>query len=177
MTENKTVKERLIFFIQYLHIGQRKFEVQCGLSNGYVNNIRRSITPIKLQQIARRFPCLNTGWLMTGEGEMLKDSSTNVGEVSGNDNTIGMAVTQTIGENSGQNAGRDINNYAQNQLMAELEAQRRLAEKQLETFSCCIDRKDEQIRNAQSQIEALIKQNMELFNRFISLIETTGKTI
>lgn len=72
MTENQTIKDRLISFIQYLKIGQRKFEHACGLANGYVNNIRRSVSPEKLQIIAQQFPELNTGWLMTGEGEMLK---------------------------------------------------------------------------------------------------------
>ena len=164
MAENETIKERLIFFIKHLNIGQGKFEAQCGLANGYVNNIRRSVTPDKLQQIARQYPELNTGWLMTGEGEMLKDSSMTVGEVSGNDNTIGMTVTQTISENSGQNAGRDINNYGERQFMAELEAQRLLAARQLEVYAASLDKKDEQIRTAQSQIDTLIKQNQEQFN-------------
>ena len=175
MAENETIKERLIFFIKHLNIGQGKFEAQCGLANGYVNNIRRSVTPDKLQQIARQYPELNTGWLMTGEGEMLKDSSMTVGEVSGNDNTIGMTVTQTISENSGQNAGRDINNYGERQFMAELEAQRLLAARQLEVYAASLDKKDEQIRTAQSQIDTLIKQNQEQFNRFMSLLEAMQK--
>lgn len=95
MAENETIKERLISFIKYLQIGQGRFEAQCGLANGYVNNIRRSITPEKLQQIARQYPELNTGWLMTGEGEMIRpalnqttivDHSPNV---KGNHNKIG----------------------------------------------------------------------------------------
>lgn len=97
MAENETIKERLITFIKYLQIGQGKFEAQCGLANGYVNNIRRSITPEKLQQIALQFPDLNTGWLMTGEGEMLRSriSQTSHGDFSpnvvGDSNTIGEA--------------------------------------------------------------------------------------
>ena len=67
-----TVKERLKEFIKHENMGQGRFEKSCGLSNGYVNNIRRSIQPDKLQKIARCYPHLNTGWLMTGEGEMLK---------------------------------------------------------------------------------------------------------
>lgn len=95
MTENETIKERLISFIKYLQIGQGKFESQCGLANGYVNNIRRSITPEKLQQIALQFPDLNTGWLMTGEGEMLRSrvSQTSHGNnspnIAGDNNTFG----------------------------------------------------------------------------------------
>lgn len=74
MADNQTVKGRLIAYIKYLGIGQGKFEAQCGLANGYVNNIRKSITPEKLQNIARQNPNLNTGWLMTGEGSMLRES-------------------------------------------------------------------------------------------------------
>lgn len=74
MTENQTIKERLISFIAYLGMGQGKFEKECGLANGYVNNIRKSVSPDKLQIIARRFPELNSGWLMTGEGEMLRSA-------------------------------------------------------------------------------------------------------
>lgn len=72
-----TVKERLIKFIKTLQIGQGAFEKAVGLSNGYVNNIRQSIQPDKLQKIALCYPELNTGWLITGEGEMLKTSPSN----------------------------------------------------------------------------------------------------
>lgn len=71
----QTVKGRLILFIRHLNIGQSKFEKQCGLANGYINNIRKSITTEKLQQIALTYPELNKSWLMTGEGEMLKDKN------------------------------------------------------------------------------------------------------
>ena len=71
----KTIKDRLKAFAKYKGLGQGKFESKCGLSNGYINNIRQSIQPDKLQKIALQFPDLNTGWLMTGEGEMLKRSS------------------------------------------------------------------------------------------------------
>ncbi len=66
-----SVKERLIQFIKYKNIGQSAFEKIVGLSNGYVNNIRKSIQPDKVQRIALKYPDLNTGWLMTGNGEML----------------------------------------------------------------------------------------------------------
>lgn len=75
MEENQTIKERLIAFIAHLGIGQGKFEKNCGLANAYVANIRKSITPEKLQKISQQYPELNTGWLMTGEGEMLKNTS------------------------------------------------------------------------------------------------------
>lgn len=70
--DNQSVKSRLLIFIKSLGIGQKKFETTCGLANGYVNNIRKSISPEKLQKIVRCYPELNAGWLMSGEGEMLK---------------------------------------------------------------------------------------------------------
>lgn len=66
-----SVKQRLIHFIKYKGISQGKFEKAVGLSNGFVNNIRVSITPEKLQKISLYFPDLNKSWLLTGEGEML----------------------------------------------------------------------------------------------------------
>lgn len=174
-TENQSVKERLKSYIKFKNISVRSFESTCGFSYGFVGNMRNSMQPDKILRISHCFPDLNAGWLITGEGEMLKDSSTTVGEVSGNDNTIGMTVTQTISENSGQNAGRDINNYGERQFMAELEAQRLLAARQLEVYAASLDKKDEQIRTAQSQIDTLIKQNQEQFNRFMSLLEAMQK--
>ena len=38
MTDNQSVKDRLKIYIKYLGIGQSKFEKQCNLSNGYINN-------------------------------------------------------------------------------------------------------------------------------------------
>lgn len=75
MIESQTIKDRLLLYIKHLGIGQAKFEKKCGLANGYVNNIRMTITPEKLQIISLHCPDLNTGWLMTGEGSMLKEQN------------------------------------------------------------------------------------------------------
>lgn len=56
----------------FKNISINKFEKELGLSNGYVRNMRKSIQPDKVKSIALKFPELNTGWLLTGEGEMLK---------------------------------------------------------------------------------------------------------
>ena len=57
-----TIKDRLITYLEHKGISKRQFELSIGVSNGYINNMRVSI----------HYPDLNTGWLMTGEGEMLK---------------------------------------------------------------------------------------------------------
>lgn len=70
-----TVKQRLIQFIKFMHLTQKAFEERCGMSNGYVANIRRGIGNEYLQSIAHQFPQLNREWLVYGEGEMLRPSA------------------------------------------------------------------------------------------------------
>lgn len=72
-----TVKERLILFLTYKKMSQKRFAKIVGLSDGYVNAIRKSIQPDTIHRISMCFPELNAGWLLTGEGEMLKDSTQN----------------------------------------------------------------------------------------------------
>ncbi len=89
-----TVKERLKEFIKVKGLSVYRFEQICGLSTGYVSNMRVSIQPDKIESIAHNFPDLNTGWLLTGEGAMLKSSITqnaqgdNNTQVAGNGNSI-----------------------------------------------------------------------------------------
>jgi len=67
------MKERLIKFLAHLGIGQKKFEQNCGLSNGFVNKVGDNITLKSLNKIEKTYPELNINWLKTGEGEMLKE--------------------------------------------------------------------------------------------------------
>lgn len=67
-----TVKERLKEFIDYKGISIYSFEKKCKLSTGYIGNMRKSLSPEKLMNIAHIFPELNRDWLLYGEGEMLK---------------------------------------------------------------------------------------------------------
>lgn len=68
------VKQRLVQFIKSMHMTQRAFEIRCGMSNGYVANIRKGIGEDYLLNIAQQFPQLNRAWLLFGEGEMLKST-------------------------------------------------------------------------------------------------------
>lgn len=68
-----TVKQRLIQFIKYKGISQRKFENMINVSNGFINNISKSIGAEKLYRIQSIFPELNDAWLLTGEGNMLNE--------------------------------------------------------------------------------------------------------
>lgn len=66
------ISERLKKFIDSQKISVREFERRSGLGNGYVSSIKFSILPSKLSNISLQFPNLNTTWLLTGEGEMLR---------------------------------------------------------------------------------------------------------
>ena len=70
------MKERLIKFLAYLGISQRKFEINCGLSNGFIDKIGDSIRKNNLNKISDKYPELNTNWLKTGEGDMLNKEET-----------------------------------------------------------------------------------------------------
>lgn len=85
-----TVKQRLIAFIQFLGMSKNAFENACGLSTRYVSNISSSISPEKLKMITLKFPELNAGWLLTGEGEMLKsEPGVQQNNIHGDNNYVG----------------------------------------------------------------------------------------
>lgn len=86
MAEFQNVKNRLLLFLNSQNIRKSHFEKVCGMANGYINSIVNSISPTKLEAIAKNYPHLNTSWLMTGEGEMLRKNE-NV-EVNGNNNQV-----------------------------------------------------------------------------------------
>lgn len=67
-----SVKERIKAFINFKQISMREFCRQVGVSNSYVSSMRSSIQPDKLLRIAHVFPELNSDWLMTGEGDMIR---------------------------------------------------------------------------------------------------------
>lgn len=75
MQSNSTIKSRLNEFLKYLGIGQAKFAENVGLSRGFANNVGDSIRADNLAKITSVYPELNTVWLITGEGKMLKNSS------------------------------------------------------------------------------------------------------
>lgn len=72
------IKSRLLEFVAYKKVSRRKFQEKIGVSNSYIQNISEGIGADVLNRISIQFPELNTTWLLTGEGEMLKRSSTPV---------------------------------------------------------------------------------------------------
>lgn len=104
-----TVKERIVAFVKAEQITAREFERRCGLSNGYVNNLKASPSSAVLQKILYTFPDLSQSWLLTGEGPMLSpvpdDSAASVSSI-----VNGSHSSQAVGEGAravnGEGAGK-----------------------------------------------------------------------
>lgn len=67
---DNNVKSRLIRYIKSKKMTQKEFISSIQLSNGYINSIRKSISPEVLSRIQSKYPDLNRDWLLYGEGEM-----------------------------------------------------------------------------------------------------------
>lgn len=67
-----SVKQRLLKFIEYLGIKKNAFEQTIGMSNGFVNNTNDRMTKRSLDAIQAAYPQLNTDWLISGRGDMLR---------------------------------------------------------------------------------------------------------
>lgn len=72
------LKDRIKLFLKESGISQRKFEISIGKSNGYVNNIVKTISVDVLSSISKAYPELNTEWLLSGEGKMMKSDQSSI---------------------------------------------------------------------------------------------------
>ncbi|MFD0701770.1 S24 family peptidase [Myroides pelagicus] len=67
-----SVKDRLKEFANSLNLTISSFEKEIKASNGYINNISKSISLDKISTLKNKYPNLDIEWLLTGEGEMIK---------------------------------------------------------------------------------------------------------
>ncbi|AZA82214.1 hypothetical protein C1637_09710 [Chryseobacterium lactis] len=72
-----SVKERLKKYLNHKDIKSIEFTDSIGASQGYINAIRKSISPDKLAIIKIKYPDLNIDWLIYGDGRMLYDINSN----------------------------------------------------------------------------------------------------
>lgn len=79
-----SVKDRLLDFVAYTGLSRRKFQERINVSNSYIQNISEGIGADVMNRISIQFPYLNTSWLLTGEGEMIKSSCDGVSQKSSN---------------------------------------------------------------------------------------------
>ena len=72
MPENQSVKERLLLYLSHKHLNKSQFGASIGASASFVDAIRSSISPEKLEKMMDTYPDLNIVWLLTGREQMLK---------------------------------------------------------------------------------------------------------
>lgn len=78
----ESVKHRLLKYIEFKGLTKASFQKAAGLSNGYLDKLRQSPSPDKIEQISNAYPDLNRVWLLTGEGDMLIQDSEKAEEPS-----------------------------------------------------------------------------------------------
>lgn len=69
-----TTQDRIKIFICFKGLSVKRFEELTGLSNGYINSMKKGFGEQKLYGVLKVFPELNRDWLVYGEGEMLVQS-------------------------------------------------------------------------------------------------------
>lgn len=72
--------DRLSKFIDYKGISFNKLATIIGVSNSYFSKMvknKASIGSDILEKIVRVYPDMNSNWLLTGEGEMIKNTKEN----------------------------------------------------------------------------------------------------
>ena len=67
--------DRLFMFFRENNLSNYKVEQTCGLSNGYLRNLRKAPSVEILEKIFSAYPELNREWVMSGTGDMLRSSA------------------------------------------------------------------------------------------------------
>ena len=67
-----TARDRIRLYVEYKGLSQSEFERRCGFSHGYISNMRRAPSATACSLIALHFPELDTDWLITGRGVMIR---------------------------------------------------------------------------------------------------------
>lgn len=74
--QNMQIIDRLFEFFREKALSNYKVEQACGLSNGYLRNLRKAPSAEILEKIFSTYPELSREWVMNGSGEMLRSSVT-----------------------------------------------------------------------------------------------------
>lgn len=71
------VKEKILQFIDFKGISKYKFYRDTGIANGILSQ-KGGISEENMLKTLSYFPEINANWLLTGEGEMIKENHNNM---------------------------------------------------------------------------------------------------
>ncbi|MCD0473012.1 S24 family peptidase [Flavobacterium sp. EDS] len=67
------ITDRILQLIKYKRISRRKFYIETGLSNGFLDKVK-DIGVSKIEHILNAYPEVSMEWLLTGNGDMILKS-------------------------------------------------------------------------------------------------------
>ena len=90
-------KERIKQYIEYLGISTSEFERTAGLGNGSISKPTARMQSSTIRLIGEAYTDLNTDWVKTGRGEMIKPKPSNsIRDISDNSGLINQGDHPTI---------------------------------------------------------------------------------
>lgn len=149
-----TASEKIEKLLIYLNINAKVFSEKLGYDKAQIiydvqKGKTKTISDKLASKIVSVFPDISKSWLLADEGDMLRSSQS----VSEN---IGSTI---VGANV-QGNGNNISNNDATNIAGMIELQHGY---------------QAMLRKSQSQIDELLQQNKEQFNRFMTLIEQMKK--
>ncbi len=75
-----TTKERILQFIEYKHISRTLFFEKTGIKRGFLDSdkLNQAVSDDHFAKIIANFSDISMEWLITGKGNMLKDTSESI---------------------------------------------------------------------------------------------------
>lgn len=90
MQKNSPIKERILQFVDSLNISKREFYKKTGISRGTLES-STGITEDTLAKFIATFEDLSPEWILTGKGEMLRNTTTANNQA--NDDKVSRLIT------------------------------------------------------------------------------------
>lgn len=150
------MKQRIMQFIESLGISISQFERACGLANGTVSKMGYNTRMATLDKISKVYPLLSINWLRTGEGTMINSKDDDVGQ------NLNMTGKSTVVGANVQGNGNKISNTSHGDF--DLNGMIKLQ-----------NGYQSMLMKSQSQIDTLILQNKQQFDRMMAVIEKLSK--
>ncbi|MGB5818851.1 MAG: hypothetical protein WBG90_05150 [Saonia sp.] len=116
------INTKIIQFVDYLGVSQRKFTSKCGLSEGSLRG-GKSVSVESLQKIKRTYPEFNVDWALFDKGEMilgrdqLNEEGADYGNVISIDDIVDIKIEEKLSD-----IKEALTEFLANEIQKELDA-------------------------------------------------------